>query len=267
CALARRLLRQVLRLPRRRSGRALLACRDRRRDQRDIRLLLSAHRQGDVFRRTGGGLRSLAGVVDEPDHRRRRPDDLLLLRLCGTGPQRGAGGGNVAFSRGRMTLPLELSPFYRLVRHERIDSTNEEAKRLATADAPQGTLVWAGEQTAGRGRRGRGWVSPAGNLHISLLLRPNCPPAVACQVNFAAGVALAAALADFLPAGKTASLKWPNDVLVGGAKVSGILLEASAAADGMVDWLVVGVGVNVVQAPRDTPYPASSLHRDGARDV
>jgi len=165
-----------------------------------------------------------------------------------------------------MTL-VELSSFYRLVRHERIDSTNEEAKRLATADAPQGTLVWAGEQTAGRGRRGRGWVSPAGNLHISLLLRPNCPPAVACQVNFAAGVALAEALADFLPAGKTASLKWPNDVLVGGAKVSGILLEASAAADGMIDWLVVGVGVNVVQAPTGTPYPASSLHREGARDV
>jgi len=164
-----------------------------------------------------------------------------------------------------MTLPLELSPFYHLVRHERIDSTNEEAKRLAAAGAASGTLVWAGEQTAGRGRRGRGWVSPVGNLYLSLLLRPNCPPAVACQVNFAAGVALAEALAEFLPAGKGASLKWPNDVLVGGAKVSGILLEASAAADGMIDWLVVGVGVNVAHAPADTPYPASSLHREGAQ--
>jgi BirA family transcriptional regulator, biotin operon repressor / biotin---[acetyl-CoA-carboxylase] ligase len=166
-----------------------------------------------------------------------------------------------------MTLPLELAPFYRLVRHERIDSTNEEAKRLAAADAPNGTLVWAGEQTAGRGRRGRGWVSPVGNLYLSLLLRPRCPPATACQVNFVAGVALAEALSEFLPAGKTASLKWPNDVLIAGAKVSGVLLEASAAADGTVDWLVVGVGVNVAHAPHDTPYPASSLHREGAHDV
>jgi len=163
-----------------------------------------------------------------------------------------------------MTSAPALPSFYSLVAYASVDSTNEEAKRLASAGAKSGTLVWAGEQTAGRGRRGRGWVSPVGNLYMSLLLRPECPPAIACQVNFVTSVALAEALAGFLPAGKTVALKWPNDVLVGGAKVSGILLEAAAASDGSVEWLVVGVGVNVAAAPTGTPYPATSLEREDA---
>jgi BirA family biotin operon repressor/biotin-[acetyl-CoA-carboxylase] ligase len=159
---------------------------------------------------------------------------------------------------------LQLPSFYRLVFHEQIDSTNEEAKRLAAGGAEAGTLVWAGEQLAGRGRRGRGWVSPLGNLYLSLLLRPACPPAQACQLNFVAAVALAEAVSALLPAGAEVALKWPNDVLVRGAKVSGILLEASAALDRSIDWLVTGAGVNVVSCPTDTPYPATSLQREGA---
>jgi len=166
-----------------------------------------------------------------------------------------------------MTSAPALPSFYSLVAHASIDSTNEEAKRLAAAGAASGTLVWAREQTAGRGRRGRGWVSPVGNLYLSLLLRPGCAPAVACQVNFVTSVALAEAIAEFLPVGKVVALKWPNDVLVGGAKVSGILLEASAAADGSVEWLVVGVGVNIAAAPKGTPYPATGLAREGASDA
>lgn len=161
----------------------------------------------------------------------------------------------------------ELPAFYRLLAHEQIDSTNEEAKRLAAAGAAAGTLVWAAEQLAGRGRRGRGWASPPGNLYVSLLLRPACPPAQACQLNFAAAVALAEAVSALLPAGAEVTLKWPNDVLVRGAKVSGILLEASAALERSIDWLVIGAGVNVVSHPADTPYPATSLHREGARDA
>jgi BirA family transcriptional regulator, biotin operon repressor / biotin---[acetyl-CoA-carboxylase] ligase len=157
-----------------------------------------------------------------------------------------------------------LPAFYRLLAYEQIDSTNEEAKRLASAGAPAGTLVWAGEQLAGRGRRGRGWASPPGNLYASLLLRPACPPAQACQLNFVAAVALAEAVSALLPAGAEVALKWPNDVLVRGAKVSGILLEASAALDRSVDWLVIGAGVNIVSYPTDTPYPATSLQREGA---
>jgi BirA family transcriptional regulator, biotin operon repressor / biotin---[acetyl-CoA-carboxylase] ligase len=156
-----------------------------------------------------------------------------------------------------------LSSFYNLVTHERIDSTNEEAKRLAATGAPAGTLIWAGEQLAGRGRRGRGWTSPPGNLYLSLLLRPGCVPSIACQLNFVAAVALAEAAVVLLPSGVPVALKWPNDVLINGAKVSGILLEAAAAADHMIDWLVIGVGVNIASHPADTPYPATSLQREG----
>jgi BirA family biotin operon repressor/biotin-[acetyl-CoA-carboxylase] ligase len=159
---------------------------------------------------------------------------------------------------------LQLPAFYRLVAHEQIDSTNEEAKRLAAGGAAGGTLVWAGEQLAGRGRRGRGWASPPGNLYASLLLRPGCPPAQACQLNFVAAIALVEAVSALLPAAAAVTLKWPNDVLVAGAKVSGILLEASAALDRSIDWLVIGVGVNVASHPADTPYPATSLQREGA---
>ena len=162
---------------------------------------------------------------------------------------------------------LQLPSFYRLVFHEQIDSTNEEAKRLATAGAEAGTLVWAGEQLAGRGRRGRGWASPPGNLYLSLLLRPARPSAQACQLNFAAAVALAEGVSSLLPTDTPVALKWPNDVLIRGAKVSGILLEASAALDRSIDWLVIGIGVNVVSHPADTPYPATSLQREGAADA
>jgi len=161
--------------------------------------------------------------------------------------------------------PPRLSPFYDLVHHERIDSTNEEAKRLAVAGARAGTLVCADEQLAGRGRRGRGWSSPPGNLYMSLLLRPGCAAPVACQLNFVTAVALAEAVTGLLPTDKSVALKWPNDVLVDGAKVSGILLEAAAAADRSLDWLVIGIGVNIASHPADTPYPATSLHREGAR--
>jgi BirA family biotin operon repressor/biotin-[acetyl-CoA-carboxylase] ligase len=162
-----------------------------------------------------------------------------------------------------MAIP-QLPAFYDLVVHEQIDSTNEEAKRLAAAGARDGTLVWAGEQLAGRGRRGRGWASPPGNLYASLLLRPTRPPAQACQLSFVAAVALAEAVSSLLPSGAPVTLKWPNDVLIRAAKVSGILLEASAALDRLIDWLVIGVGVNVGSHPADTPYPATSLRCEGA---
>jgi len=157
-----------------------------------------------------------------------------------------------------------LPSFYRLVAHEQIDSTNEEAKRLAAGGAAGGTLVWAGEQLAGRGRRGRRWASPPGNLYVSLLLRPACPPAQACQINFVAAVALAEAVSALLPPPPPMDLKMPKGVLVGGAKGSGILLEAAAALDRSIDWLVIGIGVNVASHPPDTPYPATSLQREGA---
>ncbi|MEX0814170.1 MAG: biotin--[acetyl-CoA-carboxylase] ligase [Dongiaceae bacterium] len=160
-----------------------------------------------------------------------------------------------------------LPSFYRLVAFDRIYSTNEEGRRQAAAGAAEGTLLWAREQLAGRGRRGRAWQSPPGNLYVSLVLRPACAPATAAQLSFVTAVGLGAALDGLLPAGTSVQYKWPNDVLVGGRKVAGILLETSASPGPALDWLVVGVGVNVESCPDDAPFPATSLGAVGAGEA
>lgn len=160
----------------------------------------------------------------------------------------------------------ELPEYYRPVLLNRVDSTNQEIKRLAAAGAYDGTLVWASEQTAGRGRRGRSWVSPRGNLYFSLLLRPRCPASEAMQIGFVTTVALADAIHAKLPPNAHVSCKWPNDVLVEGRKVAGILLESSASAGNTLSWLAVGVGVNIAWHPPDSEsqYSATSLKAAGA---
>lgn len=165
---------------------------------------------------------------------------------------------------GPLSSQCRLGAFYRLVEHAEVDSTNDEARVLAEAGAPEGTLVWALRQRKGRGRRGRGWQSPSGNLFFSLVLRPDCGPAIAAQVSFLAAVALGEALTVLLPPTVRIGLKWPNDVLVNGAKVAGILLETDIDAQGTTAWLVLGVGVNVRHRPEDVPYPATSLAEAGA---
>jgi BirA family biotin operon repressor/biotin-[acetyl-CoA-carboxylase] ligase len=121
----------------------------------------------------------------------------------------------------------------------RTGSTNERARQLAAAGAPHGTLVTAGEQTAGRGRQGRTWSAPAGKaLLCSLVLRD--PPRL---LPLAAGVAVASV------AGAEARLKWPNDVLIDGRKVAGILVEGRPQEG----WAVVGIGVNVALRAEDFP--------------
>jgi BirA family transcriptional regulator, biotin operon repressor / biotin---[acetyl-CoA-carboxylase] ligase len=157
-----------------------------------------------------------------------------------------------------------LPPGYRLARHDRIASTNEEARRLGRERAPAPFVVWALEQTAGRGRRGRSWASPPGNLYMSLLLRPASPAKTAAQLSFVAAVALADSLAAFLPETAAVSCKWPNDILLGGRKLAGILLESETGEGGRLAFLVVGVGVNLVSSPRDAEFPATSLAEEGA---
>lgn len=121
----------------------------------------------------------------------------------------------------------------------RISSTNERARQLAGAGAPHGTIVTAGEQTAGRGRQGRSWVAPAGRaLLLSVIVRQ--PPRL---LPLAAGVAVAEV------AGPQAGLKWPNDVLREGRKLAGILVEGRPQEG----WAVVGVGVNVALREQDFP--------------
>jgi BirA family biotin operon repressor/biotin-[acetyl-CoA-carboxylase] ligase len=162
-----------------------------------------------------------------------------------------------------MTLPLALPSFYRLVSHERVASTNDEAKRLAAEGAPAGTLVWARVQTAGRGRQGRVWVSPAGNFYASLILRPAVPVATAAQLGFATALAIADACLAFAPEAAI-SLKWPNDVLLARRKLAGLLLESQSRGDGALDWLVLGVGINLSTYPVEVEYPATALAATGA---
>lgn len=123
-------------------------------------------------------------------------------------------------------------------------STNDDAKSLARAGAPEGTVVLASEQTLGRGRLGRGWSSPPGGAYVSVVLRP--PLAIAAVPPLALVVALGTAL-GLETLGAHASLKWPNDVLMESGKLAGVLLEMSAESD-RVDWVVAGIGINVTRS-------------------
>jgi len=152
-----------------------------------------------------------------------------------------------------------LPPGFRLLRYETIGSTNDEAKRLAQAGTPGGTVVWAGAQTAGRGRRGRNWASPPGNLYASLLLRPDCPLAEAAQLGFVAGLSVADTLVPLIPPQLRLRLKWPNDVLLDGRKLAGILLESVTNAGATAEFVVIGVGINLASSPGTAEYPATSL--------
>jgi len=164
-------------------------------------------------------------------------------------------------------LRADLPPGFVLHAHDRLGSTQDEAKRLALEGAPDGTLVAAGEQTAGRGRKGRPWSSPPGNLYVSAVLRPGCPAAHGAQLGFVAAVALGEALETLLPAGTEIRYKWPNDVLVGERKIAGILLESALTPSGAIDWAVLGLGVNVAGHPPDAEFPATHMEAEGARDA
>ena len=159
---------------------------------------------------------------------------------------------------------MDLPDFFTLVRRGQVASTNDVAKDLAARGKAEGTLVVAGTQTAGRGRRGKPWSSPPGNLYMSVVLRPGCAPATAAQLGFVAAVALWDAVADCDHPGIPLALKWPNDVLLDGRKIAGILLESATGRDGAVDWVVIGIGVNTAHHPADARWPAGDLQ--GTRD-
>jgi BirA family biotin operon repressor/biotin-[acetyl-CoA-carboxylase] ligase len=142
------------------------------------------------------------------------------------------------------------------VHFERIDSTNAEARRLAQGGERGPLWIRADEQTGGRGRLGRGWVSEPGNLYATLLFACDVEPAVAAQLGFAAAVAVRDAVAALAPA-VTPRIKWPNDLLIGGAKFSGLLAEVVAPAP---LTLALGCGVNVAHAPAATRYPVTCLN-------
>ena len=157
-----------------------------------------------------------------------------------------------------------LAPAYRLVALESCESTNDEAKRLAEEGAEDGTLVWAREQSKARGRRGRSWSSPRGNLCLSLVLRPDCSPAEAAQLGFVAALGVGDAVGSVAPPMIELRYKWPNDVLFNDRKGAGILLESQMTPEGALDWLVLGIGLNVAHYPEDSDFPATSLRFEGA---
>jgi BirA family biotin operon repressor/biotin-[acetyl-CoA-carboxylase] ligase len=149
----------------------------------------------------------------------------------------------------------------RVVVLDAVDSTNAEALRRAAAGERGPLWIVATEQSAGRGRRGRAWISPAGNLHATLLLSDPAPPAVAPQLSFVAGLALHDAVAAAAPVlTSRLALKWPNDLLCGGRKVGGILIEG----EGDPVTVAVGIGVNCRQHPDAAEFPATDLAAEGA---
>ncbi len=134
-----------------------------------------------------------------------------------------------------------------------IDSTNNYAKQIAANGAPSGTVIIAGSQTAGRGRLGRSFSSPAGlGLYFSVILRPHCRPTELMHLTCAAGVAACKAVET--ATGITPMIKWTNDLILGKRKLGGILTELSVdPATGMVAWVIIGIGINCCQNAQDFP--------------
>jgi BirA family biotin operon repressor/biotin-[acetyl-CoA-carboxylase] ligase len=161
-------------------------------------------------------------------------------------PPQGIRAGEVAarLKAGRLGRPVRYL--------DRVDSTNREGERWALGGAPEGALVLAEHQEAGRGRLGRSWADiPRKSLLFSLILRPVVPPADAPLLTYAAAIALAQAASRWVPP-DAVEIKWPNDVLLGGRKVAGILLEMRCEAQ-TVEHLILGVGVNVDGLPSELP--------------
>ena len=161
-----------------------------------------------------------------------------------------------------MTTP-QLPAGYSAIEFESIDSTNEEAKRLGMSGQRGPVWIYAKTQTAGRGRRGREWISPPGNLMTTLLLAPQATAQEAAKLSFVAALAVHDAVSSWLP-DSNVQVKWPNDVLVDGKKVAGILLEASSAGETtQLPWLAVGIGINLAHAPDLVGYPATFVNDHG----
>ena len=141
---------------------------------------------------------------------------------------------------------------WRIHYFEELESTQTTARELASAGVAQGTVVIAERQTAGRGRMGRAWHSPAGaNLYATIILRPAMPIAEVPRLSLVAGVAAAETLAREAPG--LVALKWPNDVWIRGRKVGGIIAEAMTDRHGALEAVLLGIGLNINLAPEDIP--------------
>jgi BirA family biotin operon repressor/biotin-[acetyl-CoA-carboxylase] ligase len=159
--------------------------------------------------------------------------------------------------------PAAVAAGVRLAAHETLTSTNTEALAAARRGERGPLWVTAQQQTSGRGRRGNEWISPPGNLYASVLLNDPAPPEHAPELSFVAALATYDAILDCAPAlREKLALKWPNDILCGGAKFTGILIEGEGVERGML--VVVGIGVNCRHHPPPTNHPTSDLAAAGA---
>jgi BirA family biotin operon repressor/biotin-[acetyl-CoA-carboxylase] ligase len=152
-----------------------------------------------------------------------------------------------------------IPPGFRLELHEALPSTQSLVTRRAAEGEPGGLAVLARRQTAGRGTQGRAWAGASGNLHLSVLLRPAESLRLAPQWSLLAAVALADAIAPLLPDPALLTLKWPNDLLLGGAKAAGILTECDGDGAGGLAWVAFGIGVNLAEAPEVPGRRTASL--------
>ncbi|MDZ4168090.1 MAG: biotin--[acetyl-CoA-carboxylase] ligase [Coriobacteriia bacterium] len=192
---------------------------------------------------------------------------VAALRELGYQVEAVPGSGYRLVAQPDLAYPWDVAP---LVRHAlwrsfsgdaTLPSTNDAARELAAAGADEGTVVVAARQSAGRGRLGRSWESPAGGAYVSVILRPPVAPADAGSLALVVGLGIAQGLESV---GVRPRLKWPNDVWMGEAKVAGVLLEMSAESD-RVTWVVAGFGLNVVRPP-DAPLVAAYV-RDELPDA
>lgn len=156
-------------------------------------------------------------------------------------------------------LDTEVLGRREIIHFQQTDSTNLRARELADQGAPEGTLVVAERQTQGRGRKGRTWFSPQGaGIYASLILRPSISPHEATRITFLTAVAVAESLLQLTDL--DVRIKWPNDILVKGKKLAGILTEISAER-GLLDYAVVGLGMNVNTSdfPEEVSHRATSI--------
>jgi len=170
---------------------------------------------------------------------------------------------------GKIEEGLQTNFLGRKIHHfTEVTSTNDVAKRLAAEGAEEGTIVISEKQTLGRGRLGRRWVSPEGGIWFSMILRPEVASKDASKLTFVVAVAVARVIRKMF--NLDAEIKWPNDVLIGGKKVCGILTEASTKGD-VVDFVIVGIGINANVSldafPRSLRRSITSLRRELRREV
>jgi BirA family biotin operon repressor/biotin-[acetyl-CoA-carboxylase] ligase len=161
----------------------------------------------------------------------------------------------------------EWFAYYNLIIFDEIDSTNDEARRLAQEGVLGDFIVWAKKQTKGKGRYGKQWISSEDNLYLSLLLTSVTDAELASELSFVTAVAVGEALMS-LTSQKKIGYKWPNDILCNGKKLCGILLECERSnQQSALDFLVIGIGVNIKDFPANMDTPATSLHAEGYTDI